>query len=207
MSIAVIKKRGSEIPENEKLLKCWQLTMSDGSSIGYAFCRKNKLYIRRGYAYYSTFKAEITRDNITKDDSLFIFFRESKTPYYKCHKSQPLCLPLNKKEYISKSDVKHVFMHCGKIEYKKTRDLTVTDSMIFASNIIDSLSNPNSEYSESIEGIIGRYFFSDKDIVCKKVVNQILGDNKFAFMDNNGRIDLFGKWTLRNGIIYSKPID
>ena len=97
-------------------------------------------------------------------------------------------------------------MHCGNIGYHKNT-LKLSDSIIFGENLKDSLTNPNTEYSNTIESEIAKYLFVKRDMMNKKILNQMLGDNKIAFLRKDGKMDLFGKnWLLRNQLVVSEDI-
>ena len=111
MSIAIIKKPGVKVPDKKLLSNCWNRVYFDGSTMGYAFLRDEKFYLRRGFVFLVDFEESLKNDRINSNDVLMIYFRKSKYKYFRVERSQPLYLTTDEKYLSSNTSSSREYSH------------------------------------------------------------------------------------------------
>lgn len=213
MCVALIKPKGKPVPNEEILRRCFY---GNNDGAGFCFLRDKKIIIKKGFLGYSEFLDQIKKSKIHIDEPAFFHFRSAGKSGVDVRKSQPFPLSndLNSMRRSQSETQNFVFMHNGTINYGREEYdpyksypnssyiNDVSDSMLFGINVFKNMTNPYVERC-SVETMISNFLIT-KDRKLKLQIDEIIKNNRFAFLNNQGSILILGKgWVISNGILYS----
>lgn len=225
MSLAIIKPANKKMPKDEILEICCR---NNRGGSGFSYLRDGNLIIKKGFISFYYLKKQLDIENIKDEEPVFFYFKNSATGL-DLKNIQPLpiidSIKLMNERSIANSG-KTVFMHIGKIEYKDieyddyidpyTFNIKISDTMLFSINLYYYMYKKDKNVLTDLNGNIikiNKYsieylfnlYFTNKDKIVKRQIDESVGENKFAFMNSDGKLVLFGKgWKINNGIFYSE---
>ena len=212
MCVAIIKPVSKNIPNEDILKNCFEKN-KDGS--GFSYFRNGELFIHKGFLSFCDFKKSLKEADIKEDEPAFFHFRKASFGGLDIRRTQPFPLtnsiPFMMKKSIS--GCRFAFMHNGTINYTDSEyqkynednsyEKSISDTMLFGINVWNNIVNPYEKKRYCIESMVADYILKG-DSQLKKQIDISVGDNKFAFLNDEGKVVLFGRgWKVRNGIIYS----
>jgi len=212
MCIAIVKPVNKSIPSNDILIKCMN---NNPHGAGYGFFRNGELNIKKGFLSFYDLKRSLDEDNIQEDEPAFFHFRKASFGGLDIRKTQPFPLS-NSTDFMMKKHVigcRFIFMHNGTVKYtdeeyepfkeRYAYERSISDTMLFGINVWNKVINPYAKNDYSIESLVSKYILKG-DKVTKKQIDYCIENNKFAFMNDEGKITLFGRgWKVRDGLVYS----
>ena len=193
MCVIVAKKRGIELPSKKTLKDCFE-TNPDGAGLMYVNENK-KIVIEKGFmtfeAFYKKLK-ELDKKYDLKKKALVMHFRittQGGTSPENCH---PFPITDDEKKlkatYLECNDV--AFAHNGIISlYSMRDDKGMSDTMLLSKELLYPLFNYNKKFYKQEHN--------------QELIEEIIGTDKIAFLDNEEKIITIGEFKEDEGVLYS----
>ncbi len=193
MCVIVVKKMGVELPSKKTLKDCFE-TNPDGAGLMYVNENK-KIVIEKGFMTFEAFYKKLTELNKKynlKKKALVMHFRittQGGTSPGNCH---PFPITDDEKKlkatYLECNDV--AFAHNGIISlYSMRDDKGMSDTMLLSKELLYPLFNYDKKFY--------------KREYNKSLIEEIIGTDKIAFLDNKENITLIGEFKEDEGVLYS----
>ena len=191
MCVIVAKKRGIELPSKKTLKDCFE-TNPDGAGLMYVNENK-KIVIEKGFMTFEAFYKKLTELNKKynlKKKALVMHFRittQGGTSPENCH---PFPITDDEKKlkatYLECNDV--AFAHNGIISlYSMRDDKGMSDTMLLSKELLYPLFNYNKKFYKQEHN--------------QELIEEIIGTDKIAFLDNKENITLIGDFK-KDGELY-----
>lgn len=189
MCVILIKKGGIKPPSEDILRKCWNKN-PDGAGVMWVDSTYHIVNLSKGFMTFEDFYRQVR--NFGKDDIVVYHFRISTQAGINPQMTQPFPLTRDK---------------------AKTKALDLTCKVGIAHNgIIPCTSDGNKEYSDTalfITEYLPHILHKVEDFDSSEVmdiIESLIGSSRFVFLHASGRIDTIGKFTERDGILYSNML-
>ena len=193
MCVIVAKKRGIELPSKKTLKDCFE-TNPDGAGLMYVNENK-KIVIEKGFMTFEAFYKKLTELNKKynlKKKALVMHFRittQGGTSPGNCH---PFPITDDEKKlkatYLECNDV--AFAHNGIISlYSMRDDKGLSDTMLLSKELLYPLFNYNKKFYKQEHN--------------QELIEEIIGTDKIAFLDNEEKIITIGEFKEDEGVLYS----
>ena len=193
MCVIVAKKMGIELPSKKILENCFDVN-PDGAGLMYVNENK-KIVIEKGFmtfeAFYKKLK-ELDKKYDLKKKALVMHFRittQGGTSPENCH---PFPITDDEKKlkatYLECNDV--AFAHNGIISlYSMRDDKGMSDTMLLSKELLYPLFNYNKKFYKQEHN--------------QELIEEIIGTDKIAFLDNEEKIITIGEFKEDEGVLYS----
>ena len=193
MCVIVAKKMGIELPSKKILENCFDIN-PDGAGLMYVNENK-KIVIEKGFmtfeAFYKKLK-ELDKKYDLKKKALVMHFRittQGGTSPENCH---PFPITDDEKKlkatYLECNDV--AFAHNGIISlYSMRDDKGMSDTMLLSKELLYPLFNYNKKFYKQEHN--------------QELIEEIIGTDKIAFLDNEEKIITIGEFKEDEGVLYS----
>ena len=193
MCVIVAKKMGIELPSKKILENCFDVN-PDGAGLMYVNENK-KVIIEKGFMTFEAFYQklmELDKKYDLKKKALVMHFRittQGGTSPENCH---PFPITDDEKKlkatYLKCNDV--AFAHNGIISlYSMRDDKGMSDTMLLSKELLYPLFNYNKK------------FYKQKHN--QELIEEIIGTDKIAFLDNEEKIITIGEFKEDEGVLYS----
>ena len=193
MCVIVAKKMGIELPSKKILENCFDVN-PDGAGLMYVNENK-KIVIEKGFMTFEAFYQklmELDKRYDLKKKALVMHFRittQGGTSPGNCH---PFPITDDEKKlkatYLECNDV--AFAHNGIISlYSMRDDKGLSDTMLLSKELLYPLFNYDKK------------FYKQKHN--QELIEEIIGTDKIAFLDNKENITLIGEFKEDEGVLYS----
>ena len=193
MCVIVAKKMGIELPSKTTLESCFEVN-PDGAGLMYVNENK-KVIIEKGFMTFEAFYQklmELDKKYDLKKKALVMHFRittQGGTSPENCH---PFPVTDDEKKlkatYLECNDV--AFAHNGIISlYSMRDDKGMSDTMLLSKELLYPLFNYNKKFYKQEHN--------------KSLIEEIIGTDKIAFLDNKENITLIGEFKEDEGVLYS----
>lgn len=196
MCIAIYKPVGNKMPSKKIFSNCFS-NNDDGA--GFMFPYNGKVHYEKGFMSFSAFKNALKNAiktyNINTVQTPMVFhFRISTQGGVVPALTHPFPITRNYDEMRKlKGDVDFAVVHNGVIDFASSyynyEQVKHNDTMEFTSEVIFPLVFGNPKYYENAATI--------------RLIEYLLGSNRFVIMNGDGHTQLFGEWTKSNGVFYS----
>ena len=193
MCVIVAKKMGIELPSKTTLESCFDVN-PDGAGLMYVNENK-KVIIEKGFMTFEAFYQklmELNKKYNLKKKALVMHFRittQGGTSPGNCH---PFPVTDDEKKlkatYLECNDV--AFAHNGIISlYSMRDDKGLSDTMLLSKELLYPLF------------VYNKKFYKQKHN--QELIEEIIGTDKIAFLDNKENITLIGEFKEDEGVLYS----
>ena len=193
MCVIVAKKMGIELPSKKILENCFDVN-PDGAGLMYVNENK-KIVIEKGFMTFEAFYKKLTELNKKYDlkkKALVMHFRittQGGTSPENCH---PFPVTDDEKKlkatYLECNDV--AFAHNGIISlYSMRDDKGMSDTMLLSKELLYPLFNYNKKFYKQEHN--------------QELIEEIIGTDKIAFLDNEEKIITIGEFKEDEGVLYS----
>ena len=193
MCVIVAKKRGIELPSKKTLKDCFE-TNPDGAGLMYVNENK-KIVIEKGFMTFEAFYKKLTELNKKynlKKKALVMHFRittQGGTSPGNCH---PFPITDDEKKlkstYLECDNI--AFAHNGIISlYSMRDDKGMSDTMLLSKELLYPLFNYNKKFYKQEHN--------------QELIEEIIGTDKIAFLDNEEKIITIGEFKEDEGALYS----
>ena len=193
MCVIVAKKMGIELPSKKILENCFDVN-PDGAGLMYVNENK-KVIIEKGFMTFEAFYQklmELDKKYDLKKKALVMHFRittQGGTSPENCH---PFPITADEKKlkatYLECTDV--AFAHNGIISlYSMRDDKGLSDTMLLSKELLYPLFNYNKKFYKQEHN--------------QELIEEIIGKDKIAFLDNKENITLIGEFKEDEGVLYS----
>ena len=186
MCIAIVKNKNVDLPNKDILEICFK-NNPDGA--GFAYCRNNNIYIKKGFFTFNGFYNALKSVNIQKDESVLIHFRvatHGKINIENCHPF-PIIDKFSKMINPSLITNGSVMVHNGKLSIPITSSI-YSDSMHFARALFEFDRNNNKDFI---------------NYIIRSTENNKRG-NRIGILNVDGTTEIYGdNWIEKDGIFYS----
>ena len=193
MCVIVAKKMGVELPSKKILENCFDVN-PDGAGLMYVNENK-KIVIEKGFMTFEAFYKKLTELNKKYDlkkKALVMHFRittQGGTSPENCH---PFPITDDEKKlkatYLECNDV--AFAHNGIISlYSMRDDKGMSDTMLLSKELLYPLFNYNKKFYKQEHN--------------QELIEEIIGTDKIAFLDNEEKIITIGEFKEDEGVLYS----
>ena len=193
MCVIVAKKRGIELPSKKTLKDCFE-TNPDGAGLMYVNNNK-KVVIEKGFMTFETFYQklmELNKKYNLKKKALVMHFRittQGGTSPENCH---PFPVTDDEKKlkstYLECDNI--AFAHNGIISlYSMRDDKGMSDTMLLSKELLYPLFNYNKKFYKQEHN--------------QELIEEIIGTDKIAFLDNEEKIITIGEFKEDEGVLYS----
>jgi hypothetical protein len=211
MCVAIYKPIGAELPTKKDLYNCY-ISNSDGA--GFAYCRNNKIHIKKGYMDFNEFYKDFLNENFQVNENVFIHFRIATHGLVDGGNTHPFPVTNNfdemrktNNEYQGKCLIHNGIFHYGDNVIKSYSKI-ISDTMLFSRFLFEQLRDLNfknkSETQLSLEESVAKTIFNHSDDnFLHNHINQKIGYSKIAVMNEDGSVNIFGNWIEHNGVFYS----
>ena len=182
MCIIAIKPKGKEMFSDE-LIETMFTNNPDGAGYMYYDSKLKKVVIKKGFMTLDALKKSLSQRNFTRTN-LVLHFRIGTSGYndkLNCH-PYPV-FQKNKLECRTNLGVVHNgILH----SYTPPKDSKINDTQVFIRDVLSKLD---------------RHFQYDKNVI--RLIEELIGSNKLAFLDNLNQITTIGKFINDNGYLFS----
>ena len=193
MCVIVAKKMGVELPSKKILENCFDVN-PDGAGLMYVNENK-KIVIEKGFMTFEAFYKKLTeldKKYDLKKKALVMHFRittQGGTSPENCH---PFPITDDEKKlkatYLECNDV--AFAHNGIISlYSMRDDKGMSDTMLLSKELLYPLFNYNKKFYKQEHN--------------QELIEEIIGTDKIAFLDNEEKIITIGEFKEDEGVLYS----
>lgn len=187
MCIIVVKNKDIEMPDRDKLENCFS-SNPDGAGYMYWDNKDKYVHIAKGFMTFESFMMSLESHCFTKNDVVVMHFRiatHGGVSQAHCHPF-PVSRDL---EFMRKTRVKctKAIAHNGIIK-GYDYDKSASDTMLFNRDV---LAHP----------ILNKHIGKDTDI--NNIIGRILDGDKLVIMSANGRLNMWGNWEEKDGVLYS----
>ena len=193
MCVIVAKKMGIELPSKKILENCFDIN-PDGAGLMYVNENK-KIVIEKGFMTFEAFYKklmELDKKYDLKKKALVMHFRittQGGTSPENCH---PFPITDDEKKlkatYLECNDV--AFAHNGIISlYSMRDDKGMSDTMLLSKELLYPLFNYNKKFYKQEHN--------------QELIEEIIGTDKIAFLDNEEKIITIGEFKEDEGVLYS----
>ena len=193
MCVIVAKKMGIELPSKKILENCFDVN-PDGAGLMYVNENK-KIVIEKGFMTFEAFYKklmELDKKYDLKKKALVMHFRittQGGTSPENCH---PFPITDDEKKlkatYLECNDV--AFAHNGIISlYSMRDDKGMSDTMLLSKELLYPLFNYNKKFYKQEHN--------------QELIEEIIGTDKIAFLDNEEKIITIGEFKEDEGVLYS----
>ena len=193
MCVIVAKKKGVELPSKKILKDCFE-TNPDGAGLMYVNENK-KIVIEKGFMTFEAFYKKLTELNKKynlKKKALVMHFRittQGGTSPGNCH---PFPVTDDEKKlkstYLECDNI--AFAHNGIISlYSMRDDKGMSDTMLLSKELLYPLFNYNKKFYKQEHN--------------QELIEEIIGTDKIAFLDNEEKIITIGEFKEDEGVLYS----
>ena len=193
MCVIVAKKMGVELPSKKILENCFDVN-PDGAGLMYVNENK-KVIIEKGFMTFEAFYKklmELDKRYDLKKKALVMHFRittQGGTSPENCH---PFPVTDDEKKlkatYLECNDV--AFAHNGIISlYSMRDDKGLSDTMLLSKELLYPLFNYNKKFYKQEHN--------------QELIEEIIGTDKIAFLDNEEKIITIGEFKEDEGVLYS----
>lgn len=194
MCIAIIKRQGISMPDEETLYNCFK---NNPHGAGFSFSRNGYNYIRKGFMDFESFLDALSIARIQVEESAVIHFRVASVgKIFKgnCHPFPAVQNIAQLRSTDLKTD-KDVIVHNGTFySFQDYENEANSDTMKFVNTIAPLLAAKSFMNKKQIKSLY-------------EVIDNIVVENssRIAIMNNNGKINFFGDWIFhkKTGILYS----
>ena len=190
MCIAIVKPSGSKVPDRDILKICFK-NNPDGA--GFAYCRKGKNYLFKGFFTFKSFWDAFSSANIKKNEAALIHFRVATHGNIDKHTCHPFIITNNYEDMRETSIVTEngdIMIHNGILNFDFNND-DISDSMYLAKYLSKfDLSNP-----------INSFMFE-----LALLNNNKNKFNRVGILHTNNKTEIFGfkePWELYEGCYFS----
>ena len=206
MCIAIIKPQCVEFPTEKQFRNCFE---TNPHGAGFMYSNGENLIIKKGFMTFEDFYSAFQKENISKDKLVFFHFRIATHGLIDGGNTHPFPLSMNVSNLRS-TELKfkgYGLIHNGVFRYniadfiKYDKSGVISDTMLFAMKIREALNEtPNLGYD--IESAIAYDLMCD-DKVTKELIDDSIGYNKVAIMNEKEEYVKYGVWIEDNGVFYS----
>ena len=206
MCIAIVKPKFADFPSEQQFKNCFN---TNPHGCGFMYSDGENLIIKKGFMTFEDFYNAFEKEKISKDKLVFFHFRIATHGLIDEGNTHPFPLTMNvsmqrQQELKFKG---YGLIHNGVFHYDKTefaiydRSNVISDTMLLAMKIKENIDIRKEEF-DSIESAIASYLY-DKDKLTKELIDDCIGFNKIAIMNEQEDFVMFGKWIEDNGVFYS----
>lgn len=212
MCIAVIKPKGVEMPDQKTLFRCFQ-NNSDGA--GFMYSDGDKLVIKKGYMTFNDFYTALTETKLKKEQLVFLHFRIATHGLKDGGNTHPFPISsdINELRSVKNTFKDYGLIHNGVFHFNQEQFIkydptnTISDTMLFSMLIHDSIERVkngdfNEDYKFTLTDIIAYTIMSNNDEF-NNYIEEKIGWNKIAIMDEKENFFKYGNWIEDNGMFYS----
>ena len=180
MCIIAIKPKGKPMFP-ERSIRTMFANNPDGS--GFMYCRNGKVVIEKGYMTAESLLARLQRTDLT-DFNVVIHFRIGTSGLNNKLNCHPY--PIYRKNSLA-CECDLGMAHNGILHgYVPSRYSKVNDTQVFIANVISNL-RKGWQYNPDV----------------LMLIEELIGSNRLAFLDNQGHLTLIGEYIEDDGYIYS----
>ena len=206
MCIAIVKPKFADFPSEQQFENCFN---TNPHGCGFMYSDGENLIIKKGFMTFEDFYEAFKKENISKDKLVFFHFRIATHGLIDEGNTHPFPLTLNvsmQREQTLKFKG-YGLIHNGVFVYDKQefalydKSQVISDTMLLAMKIKENIDNRKEEF-DSIESAIASYLY-DKDKLTKRIIDDCIGFNKVAIMNEHEDFVMFGSWIEDNGVFYS----
>jgi predicted glutamine amidotransferase len=209
MCIAVVKPKNVDFPTTQQLKNCFN---SNPHGAGFMYSDGEKLIIKKGYMTFNDFIKAFQEENISKDKLVFFHFRIATHGLIDGGNTHPF--PITKSIDLQRNqEIKYKgygLIHNGVFHYdpqdflKYDRNNLISDTMLFTIKIKEALDKGIYSVDDVLntEDAVVFAMFKKREEV-NNVVNNIIGYNKVAIMNEKEELFKYGNWIEDNGVFYS----
>lgn len=179
MCIAIVKKRGVLMPNEETLNICFE---NNPHGCGYTICRNGKNHVFKGFMKLTELMDSFKKVKPLQSESVMIHFRVASVGSINKSNCHPFVVS-NKYETMKKLELSTklpVLVHNGTFKFFGETKKDYSDTMQFTKMMANLFQDQEYYYYHSLNNFIQHY---------------INGNNcRVAVMYKNGLIDMFGDW-------------
>jgi predicted glutamine amidotransferase len=206
MCIAIVKPKFADFPTTTQFRNCFT---TNPHGAGFMYSNGENLIIKKGFMTFEDFINAFEQENISKDKLVFFHFRIATHGLIDGGNTHPFPLSMNVSEQRNEC-LKYKgygLIHNGVFKYDKTEFLkydpsgVISDTMLLAMKIKQHLDNKDKFIKDLESAIVFNLF--DKDILTEKLINECIGYNKVAIMNEKEEYVKYGKWIEDNCVFYS----
>lgn len=180
MCIIAIKPQGKPMFSDTRIRTMFA-NNPDGA--GLMYCRQGKVVIEKGYLDVDSLLRRLHRVDFT-DRTVVIHFRIGTSGYNDKMNCHPF--PVFQKNELS-CECNLAMAHNGILyDYTPPKKSAINDTQVFIQDVLNNLS---------------KNFYKNKDVLM--LIEELIGSNKFAFLDKDERLTLIGNFIEDDGYIYS----
>ncbi len=180
MCIIAIKPKGKPMFSDERI-RVMFANNPDGS--GFMYCRNQKVVIEKGYMDVESLLRRLHRTDLT-DRTVVLHFRIGTSG----HNDELNCHPyplFKANELACECDL--AMAHNGILyDYTPPKKSGINDTQFFIKCVLNGLS---------------KNFYKNKDVLA--LIEELIGTNKFTFLDKDENLTLIGDYIEDDGYIYS----
>lgn len=187
MCIIAVKRSGIAMPEENTLRRCF-VNNQDGA--GYMFSRRGQVHIRKGFMKFKEFLSDLRSCNLRTEDSVIFHFRIATAGAVEPALTHPFPVSQEPRDLLStRVDTDMAMAHNGIIASMSYSNAAYSDTQYFIMRVLGHKS-------------IKETIFDEKSRLAESIIGQCFG-SKFAFLNGQGKIRLFGDFIKDEGIMYS----
>ena len=179
MCIAIVKKRGVLMPNEETLNICFE---NNPHGCGYTLCRNGKNFVYKGFMTLSELMDSFKQTNPLQSESVMIHFRVASVGSINKSNCHPFVVSKNydtMKKLNTKTNLP-VLVHNGTFKFFNEHKDDYSDTMQFTKMVATILQDQEYYFYKPINNFINHYI---KNNNCR-----------VAVMYKSGFIDMFGNW-------------
>ena len=179
MCIAIVKKRGVNMPTDETLNICYE---NNPHGCGYTINRNGKNYIYKGFMKLSELMDSFKQTQPHQSETVMIHFRVASVGSINKSNCHPFVVT-SKYENMQKLNIVTnlpIMVHNGTFKFFGETKNDYSDTMQFNKLVSEIIQDSEYFYNKPVDNFLKHY---------------IEGNNcRVAFMFKNGFVDLYGKW-------------
>ena len=206
MCIAIVKPKNADFPTMKQLENCFN---SNYHGAGFMYSDGENLVIKKGFMTFEDFKTAYLKENISKDKLVFFHFRIATHGLRDGGNTHPF--PIVKDASIMRQEELKFkgfgMIHNGVFSYRDYEFKNygsseyISDTMLFGMKIAEKLSFKYKTANTEEEAVA--CYLKSKDKTLIDVIENEIGYNKVAIMNEKEEYVKFGNWIEDNGVFYS----
>lgn len=207
MCIAIVKPKFAEFPTTKQFRNCF--TMNPHGA-GFMYSNGENLVIKKGFMTFEDFINAFEKENISKDKLVFFHFRIATHGLIDGGNTHPF--PVSNNILVQRSNELaykgYGLIHNGVIKYDKKEFVKydpqgiISDTMLLSMKIKENIDKRKELFDDFESAIVYNLYHKDCTQV-EELINEVIGYNKVAIMNEHEEYVKYGKWIEDNGVYYS----
>lgn len=206
MCIAVIKPKNVDFPTKEQLKNCFD---NNRNGAGFMYSDGENLIIKKGFMSFKSFMEAFEKENLSKDKLVFFHFRIATRGLVDSGNTHPFPI-VNNVDLLRNTFNKfkgYGLMHNGVFQFPSAnyeaydKKSIISDTMLLSIKVSEELTSFHKRIFDLSSAIAYHIATNDKDI--KKLIDNEIGYNKVAIMNEKEELFKYGNWIENNGVFYS----